>query len=93
MPKIGWGMYTERPRKASGLDKSRDQSRLRPAAAGRLSTHRDIACCGVGQLRRDGGAAFRGYKERDMDAITALVNSGQAVLWIAGIGFAIHLVK
>ncbi len=28
-----------------------------------------------------------------MDAITALINSGQAVLWVAGIGFAIHLVK
>ena len=28
-----------------------------------------------------------------MDAITALINSGQAVLWVAGIGFAIHLIK
>ncbi len=28
-----------------------------------------------------------------MDVITALINSGQAVLWVAGIGFAIHLVK
>ena len=28
-----------------------------------------------------------------MDAITVLINSGQAVFWVAGIGFAIHLVK